>query len=588
MKKNLIVLFLVITGKLFFVDALTAQVTRLSATKIQVQNFCIQFTPGLVTVGINYFSAGTWTPDPTNVYTYSSVTATLSGSTATFEFAGSSAPNGTPAVNFPATLQQGNIKLNGMNFFWPGNNCTPLPILLNYFRASLTSGNQYAQCTWETSMEQNVDHWELQRSTDAVNFTTVVVEDAAGNSNITTDYSVIANVKAGQNYFRVLFFDGVTTLNNSPVVPINVPAGTYPTDVCGYQSITTGPNPLCPGAAGVYKLHNASPNTVWTVNPSSDPISSSNAGTVGHLTNTAYSTGYTGTTVLTTTSGGCVKNVQLLNAAPVSSITITGPTAICANGAFGLSSTTGISNISWASNLGSIANVSPTTGATTTLTRAPSQNGNIILSSSYFVSDPVSGCSFPVVKTKPVAVAAPAPVISVTLDCPDGSASASGAPGATTFTWHLVNTATLQETIYSNYGSSINFRGLQGTHNIGATYVNSCGTSPSTVVYNVFCPGSSGGHIVARPNPTTGLVKISLMDDVPLSTTQSTASTSTIKNNIYQIKVIDQTGTVKKVISYSGGVPSATVDVSNLTSGVYMIQVYNNLTWTSQQIIIAK
>jgi len=593
MRKNLIVLFLVIAGKLFFVDSLSAQVTRLSATKIQVQNFCIQFTPGSVTVGINYFSAGIWTPDPTNVYTYNSVTATLSGSTATFEFAGSTPVNGAPAVNFPAALQQGNIKLNGMNFFWPGNNCVPLPIFLNYFRANLTAGNQYAQCTWETSMEQNVDHWELQWSTDAVGFTTVVVEDAVGNSQTTSDYSVIANVKPGQNYFRVLFFDGITTLNNSPVVALNVPAGTYPTDVCGYQTITSGPNPLCPGAAGVYKLHNASPNTVWSVSPSSNPIGSTNAGTVGHLTNTAYSTGYTGTTVLTTTSGGCVKNVQLLSAAPVSNITINGPATICTGSqSYSLSSTTGISSINWASSSPTIAYVSPN-GGTTLLTRAGTLSGYVNLSANYYVNDNVSGCAFPIVKTNSIAVGS---IIHFTYNITGSSstqykqltANCDVVNGATSYLWTL-NLGSKGTTTYPSRSMSASLPPCSGgalTINVNST----CGSAQDGVtVYNSTC----GSSFAVSPNPAKSSLTITTLapqESINAASADqlnnhSTTTTSVI-NNITKVEIYNKSGRLVFVKKFAGNQKQINLSLPSLAPDNYVIQIYSNSGKEAQQLQI--
>ena len=61
-----------------------------------------------------------------------------------------------------------------------------LPIQLSSFTA--TNNNADILLHWQTSMEQNCDRFNVQRSTDGLNFTTIGQERAKGNSSTPTDY----------------------------------------------------------------------------------------------------------------------------------------------------------------------------------------------------------------------------------------------------------------------------------------------------------------------------------------------------------------------------------------------------------------
>ena len=64
---------------------------------------------------------------------------------------------------------------------------TILPVKLTSFTAVNNNNNIILQ--WRTEYEQNSSHYNLQRSTDGINFTNVARVNAAGNSNIPLTYS---------------------------------------------------------------------------------------------------------------------------------------------------------------------------------------------------------------------------------------------------------------------------------------------------------------------------------------------------------------------------------------------------------------
>lgn len=93
----------------------------------------------------------------------------------------------------------------------------PLPVDLVAFTA--TVAGETIRLDWQTASEQNNDHFQVQRSSDGHNFTTIGTVAGNGNSNRTIDYSLVdRNPLSGINYYRLVQvdFDGTETF--SPVI----------------------------------------------------------------------------------------------------------------------------------------------------------------------------------------------------------------------------------------------------------------------------------------------------------------------------------------------------------------------------------
>lgn len=69
-----------------------------------------------------------------------------------------------------------------------------LPVKLNNFTA--TKNNNTVNLKWQTEYEQNSSHFNIQRSTDGVNFTTIGTVQAKGTISTATDYSFTDNTSA--------------------------------------------------------------------------------------------------------------------------------------------------------------------------------------------------------------------------------------------------------------------------------------------------------------------------------------------------------------------------------------------------------
>lgn len=98
----------------------------------------------------------------------------------------------------------------------------PLPITLLYFNG--LNEHSYNSFSWSTATEINNDYFTLEKTTDAVNFTTVVKTNGAGNSNIPLIYSIIDyHPTEGLSYYRLKQTDFDGEYSYSKLVAIDVP-----------------------------------------------------------------------------------------------------------------------------------------------------------------------------------------------------------------------------------------------------------------------------------------------------------------------------------------------------------------------------
>lgn len=99
-------------------------------------------------------------------------------------------------------------------------NSTPLPIQLASFTAQ-NINNDHVLVSWSTSMEEHVDHFEVQKSADGNSYQTFTQVKAAGNSQTLLNYSVQDNQpQVGINYYRLAEVDSDGKTSFSPVVTV--------------------------------------------------------------------------------------------------------------------------------------------------------------------------------------------------------------------------------------------------------------------------------------------------------------------------------------------------------------------------------
>lgn len=114
----------------------------------------------------------------------------------------------------------------------------PLPIELLYFKARWKDPQYTAvQLEWETAIEINNDYFEIQRSKDAVNFSTIKTVPGAGNSSQVISYTVYDTdpEKEATSYYRLKQVDYDGKYSYSNIEALNAPS-----DI---NLITIYPNP---------------------------------------------------------------------------------------------------------------------------------------------------------------------------------------------------------------------------------------------------------------------------------------------------------------------------------------------------------
>ncbi len=95
------------------------------------------------------------------------------------------------------------------------------PVTLLSFAGLYNQGN--VDLTWQTAMEVNNDFFELQRSTDGINFTTIANIDGAGNSSSVLGYDYTdVGLTGSIVYYRLLQHDYDGTITASQVISVRL------------------------------------------------------------------------------------------------------------------------------------------------------------------------------------------------------------------------------------------------------------------------------------------------------------------------------------------------------------------------------
>ncbi|MEI6946631.1 T9SS type A sorting domain-containing protein [Paraflavisolibacter sp. H34] len=96
---------------------------------------------------------------------------------------------------------------------------------LNLLRFGATATNNQVQLSWLTAEEENVDRFEVQRSTDRRDFTTISSQAARGEGAVQTDYAAVDNDPvAGTSYYRLKMVDKDNSFRYSDVRSVRIAA----------------------------------------------------------------------------------------------------------------------------------------------------------------------------------------------------------------------------------------------------------------------------------------------------------------------------------------------------------------------------
>ena len=134
-----------------------------------------------------------------------------------------------PPVNFGPRVVSGPVDF--FTFFTFGSVVPEvvLPVDLVRFTAKMQKAD--VRLDWETAMEKNSSHFNIQRSQDGVNFETIGRVASAGNTQISTYYNytdrAVGKALAGLMYYRLEQVDYDGTTDYSPVVSVKLPDETF-------------------------------------------------------------------------------------------------------------------------------------------------------------------------------------------------------------------------------------------------------------------------------------------------------------------------------------------------------------------------
>ena len=111
-----------------------------------------------------------------------------------------------------------------------------LPLTVDQFNGIFSNG--YIQLKWTTFTEANIDHFEVERSSDGTDFRQIGRIEAvgAGNNNNTYTYSDLTSEK-GSNFYRLVMIDNEGNFTTSKAITVSM-------DVRGISVLVVYPNPF--------------------------------------------------------------------------------------------------------------------------------------------------------------------------------------------------------------------------------------------------------------------------------------------------------------------------------------------------------
>lgn len=114
-----------------------------------------------------------------------------------------------------------------------------------------------------------------------------------------------------------------------------------------------------------------------------------------------------------------------------------------------------------------------------------------------------------------------------------------------------------------------------GTYNIGVTATNSCGTSNIYfITVPIDCSGDDGYRFSVSPNPATNTITVQQKEKP--------------NNAINEVRIFDNLGNLKKYSKYGVGTRQAQINVADLKTGIYFIEISSGQNKERQQLVIQK
>ena len=128
--------------------------------------------------------------------------------------------------------------------------CTILPVELTEFTAEFQPEYNVVDLTWTTASERDNDRFELERSTDGINYEVIRTVKGAGTTNLPTQYIAIdQEPSVGVNYYRLNQFDINGVSKYSEVQSVNILDDVY-------DMLSVFPNPTSGMTEVIFNSYN--------------------------------------------------------------------------------------------------------------------------------------------------------------------------------------------------------------------------------------------------------------------------------------------------------------------------------------------
>lgn len=113
---------------------------------------------------------------------------------------------GDPFTGYNGTARISGTQPYTITSFFTYNSSTAMPVVLKDFKAS--SSQEKVQLSWSVAQETNVDGYEVKRSGNGIQFSTIATIAAKNNSGIISQYTFTDNAPLkGNNYYRLAIIE---------------------------------------------------------------------------------------------------------------------------------------------------------------------------------------------------------------------------------------------------------------------------------------------------------------------------------------------------------------------------------------------
>ena len=111
----------------------------------------------------------------------------------------------TANTTYPFTVSSSNTQSSGNRFYIVSSNSSSLPV--SYASLTAVAVNNESHINWSTASETNTSHFEIERSTNGIDFIKIGHVDAANNSTQIVQYAFIDANPELENYYRLKQMD---------------------------------------------------------------------------------------------------------------------------------------------------------------------------------------------------------------------------------------------------------------------------------------------------------------------------------------------------------------------------------------------